>query len=197
MVLLFWRPFMAHGIIILCNEFCSLNFSSPSSLHKGQRSWLCFWVVSFPAPLCSQTAIICATLSVVTDCLLSVVGRLCAKEPPQSFSALLFVELNKPSCGSLILLTGTYPMMKEVRSWGRLILCHQVVRRLVATISEGWTFVPDRGIGHEGPVLWSNSYTTLPLGVGDIPFLLLSTCTAATEKISPLQGVPYEYTSFS
>lgn len=41
---------------------------------------------------------------------------------------------------------------------------------------------------HEGLVLSSNPYTTLPLGVGDILSLLPSDTTAATEKTSPLRG---------
>lgn len=42
--------------------------------------------------------------------------------------------------------------------------------------------------GHEGSVLSSNPYTTLPLRVGDILSLLPSATAAATEKTSPLRG---------
>lgn len=53
---------------------------------------------------------------------------------------------------------------------------------------EGGTSVLAPGMGYEGLVLWSNPYTTSPLGMGGIPSLLLSAHTVATERTSPLRG---------
>lgn len=122
MVLLFWRPLVVHGTVMLCNEFCRMNFSSPSTINKGQGSWLHCRTVSLPAPLGSQTAIFFAVLSRVAKCLLFFCSgqTLCRGHHSHSLLSLL-MEGNKPSCGSLILLSGTYPMMKEARSCGSLI----------------------------------------------------------------------------
>lgn len=87
-----------------------------------------------PAPFCSQETTISAILSVVTNVLFSVLVRLCAEEPPQLISALWLMEGNKPSHASLINLSGTYPMMKETKFQSWFILCHQVMRRLMAIL---------------------------------------------------------------
>lgn len=39
---------MGFSIIMPSNEHCSMDFSSPIPLHKGQCLWLCFCKVSFP-----------------------------------------------------------------------------------------------------------------------------------------------------